>query len=193
MSCTSSGTLQVTIGGAAFDCPSGTHVGLAGKGNYNRGAVVCPDNSAACAGLTELACRPSGNCNGHGTCVSGRCHCDFGYAGEDCGSRTCTSSAHQCASPLVCDPSAGVCRLPPPPPPPIESPPPPNPAPPSPPPPAPCGAAVPGDADALLRFKSGRSYSSKLGSWTECPTMAHVCSSYQGVTCNPAGTRVTEL
>ena len=102
-SCSSTGTLQIHIGGETLDCPTGNIVSLAGIGNYEAGSLTCPDNRRLCP---ELVC--SNDCHNNGVCVDGKCICYMGYSGADCGARTCTPGF--CSNGGRCNLKTGLCN-----------------------------------------------------------------------------------
>lgn len=127
--------------GIKMECPSGQMIDLTTVpgGDFTSGSIgPCPGPDIC----QSLNC--PGDCNGHGSCVSGTCRCLLGWTGSDCNTPTCVvplnssgggsyTPTNTCNQYQYCDTASGTCKwigaAPPSPPPAAISPPP---APPSP-------------------------------------------------------------
>ena len=72
-------TLKVDFGKSHFICEKKGPITLSGY----RGHVNCPDPIAFCSTIGKKTCPK--NCMGRGKCVQGKCECDAGFQGTDCG------------------------------------------------------------------------------------------------------------
>jgi hypothetical protein len=72
--------LQIKMLGSTLDCPTGKTLDLAKElpSRFKQGSIgPCPDNAAACDGLScGLACAAGGVCRG------GKCFCNLQFTGE---------------------------------------------------------------------------------------------------------------
>jgi len=71
--------LEVNFGSDKFICERKGEVSLPGY----RGQVNCPDPLTFCTTIGKKSCPK--NCLGRGKCVNGKCECNEGYHGTDCG------------------------------------------------------------------------------------------------------------
>jgi len=81
-SCSGTGTkttLTLTVGKTSVVCKAAGPVKISGY----YGTLNCPDPIQFCATVGKPSC-PRG-CMGRGTCVNGKCQCNAGAAGVDCG------------------------------------------------------------------------------------------------------------
>jgi len=72
-------TLEVNFGTSVVTC---AQKGLLTVQGYN-GFLNCPDPLTFCSTIGKPTCLK--NCFGRGTCVNGRCECNKGFEGVDCG------------------------------------------------------------------------------------------------------------
>jgi len=71
--------LEVNFGNEKFICENKGPLTLPGY----RGYIDCPDPLNFCSTIGKKTCPK--NCMGQGKCVNGKCQCNAGYQGTDCG------------------------------------------------------------------------------------------------------------
>jgi hypothetical protein len=109
MSCTLSGMLQLHLGSAKVDCPTGQDVSVSNVDGFSGTFGPCPDNVGVCA---SLSCPE--DCNSNGRCLGGVCHCYSGFVGVDCSAPVCTPQTCEGECILgfgICDDIAGAGDL----------------------------------------------------------------------------------
>ncbi len=80
--CSGSGSstkLQVKVGTKTITCSKEGTVTVSGY----KGKLNCPDPLEFCSTIGKAYC--SRNCMGRGKCVNGKCQCNAGFSGTDCG------------------------------------------------------------------------------------------------------------
>eukprot|EP01018_Ginkgo_biloba_P018495 Gb_23702 [translate_table: standard] len=97
-------TLEVAVDGTWKACPeAGGPIVFSG---FN-GELICPAYHELCD-ETSLALHGQcpNSCNMNGECVEGKCHCFFGFLGDDCSTRMCPAD---CSGHGACHPT-GICE-----------------------------------------------------------------------------------
>jgi len=75
----SSTTLNINFGTSVLNCKEKGPISVSGYA----GAIQCPDPVAFCSTIGKKTCPR--NCMGRGTCNNGKCTCNKGFQGTDCG------------------------------------------------------------------------------------------------------------
>ncbi len=80
--CMGPSTINVKWGGQTIMCTAKGPMTVSGY----RGVINCPDPVKFCSTVGVPVCPR--NCMGRGTCMSGKCVCNSGFKGTDCGFTT---------------------------------------------------------------------------------------------------------